>query len=175
MAISSRKSIRSRIRKRVSNFSLNSIVSALTSISRRPISFLFLILTISLAVSEITTFRSNKYKISDKSILGSFYNKFKDDSNLGTIASFINSHRNNTIGFISHLTAITASTSPANLLIYGASSSLFCYLIPESNIFEYFIQAALFILFFRLKSPTARLFTIAIGVILYFGGYLFSF
>jgi hypothetical protein len=168
---------RSKARKFV-GFSIESIAKAFSSVSSRPFSFLFFVLVLTLTISELTTrtfSTRGEYLQSSKSILGQFYTKYKDNSNLGTIATYINSHRNNTIGFASHLTTITAVVGSSVILPYGAASGLFCFLIPEANLFEYFVQAVLFLLYFKLNSPQARIYTILIGVVLYLGGWAFQF
>lgn len=168
---------RSKARKFV-GFSVNSIAKAFSSISNRPFSFLFFVLVLTLTISELTTrtfTTSGAYTQSANSVLGQFYTKYKDDANLGTIATYINNHRNNTIGFAAHLTTITAVVGSSVILPYGAASGLFCFLIPEANLFEYFIQAALFLLYFKLSSSQARIYTILIGVVLYLGGWAFQF
>lgn len=155
-----------------------SITKAFSSVTTRPLSFLFLVLFMTLTISELTTRTFNtkgEFLQSSKSVLGQFYAKYKDDNNLGTIVTYANNHRNNTIGFISHLTAITAAVGSSVFLPYGAASALFCFLIPESNLFEYFVQASLFLLYFKLNSSQARICTILVGVVLYFGGWAFQF
>nr|APG76406.1 hypothetical protein 1 [Hubei tombus-like virus 28] len=175
MAISNKS--QSKTRKFI-GFSLNSVAQAFSSVANRPFSFLFFVLVLTLTISELTTRTFNsqgKYTQSYNSILGQFYTKYRDDANIGTIATYINNHRNNTIGFTAHLTTITAVVGSSVILPYGAASGLFCFLIPEANLFEYFVQAILFLLYFKLNAPQARIYTILIGVILYIGGWAFQF
>lgn len=175
--MASQNKIRSKARKFV-GFSLNSIATAFSSVCNRPFSFLFFVLTLTLTISELTTrtfSTSGSYIQSPSSVLGQFYTKYKDDSNLGSIATYVNNHRNSTIGFSAHLTTISAVVGSSVILPYSAASGLFCFLIPEANLFEYFIQASLFLLYFKLNASSARLYIIIIGVVLYLGGWAFNF
>lgn len=153
-----------RARRFASGFSLNKITTSLSSVFQRPASLLLLVATIALITSELGT---------GTSLISKFKGKVNDTA-LRPLGNYLANHRNETIGFFTITTAVSAATPPASFFVFAAASGVITFLLPSAPYTEYVAQAVLALLFFKIRDPTSRIIIVGCAVAAFIGGYLFT-
>lgn len=156
-----------RVKSAASSFSFDKIFRAFSSIINRPLAVILIVLAISLYVSETST------KDKTKTIIGQLVSKLTN-TKFSPIGDYIGNHRNQTIGYTVHLSAIAASAPRKTGLVFSIAAGLFCFLLPSAPYLEYALQASVLFLFFKLKDSTSRVLILVSGVLATVGGYLFA-
>lgn len=136
--------------------------SAVSRAFSKPLSLVLIILAITLFIS----YESDKTDNLATKALDKFGNN--------TVTEFVRSNLVQSIAFVGYTGAITATAPPQAQSSYLLVAGILAYLVPESNNFEYLVQAILLGLFIALKRPSDRVIICAVAALAYFGGYAFS-
>lgn len=150
-------------------FSFSQIISAITSVVRKPLSVLLFVFALTLFVSEQTNAAAP-----ENSIIAQIAARLKTNANLTALGTFIDSNRVATVGFVLHAGAIFAAVPGFAQFIFLIASLLFVYLLPTAGYIEYVLQALFIILFFKLTNSTARIVVVLVAVALWIAGYFLA-
>lgn len=153
-----------KLRGKISGFSFDRVAKAFSSIFSRPLPLLLAVFTLAIYVSELK---------GNSSLINKLASKAKG-TQLAGVCNYLNTHRNQTVGFSILATAFSASVPQTNLIFYFIAAATLSFALPTAAYLEYLSQAVFIILFFKLRDATSRLLISAASIAAYIGGYFLS-